>query len=62
VASRPAKPSQKPRRRNYVKKPGSHVTLAELYPVAYATGCADVGWASGLFRDDFSSTAFPVTR
>ena len=26
---------------------------ADLYPVAYTTGRADLGWASGLFRDDF---------
>jgi 8-oxo-dGTP pyrophosphatase MutT (NUDIX family) len=32
---------------------GLAVTSAELYPVAYTTGCADLGWASGLFRDDF---------
>lgn len=32
---------------------GLTVTPAELYPVAYTTGRADLGWASGLFRDDF---------
>lgn len=26
---------------------------ADLYPVAYTAGRADLGWASGLFRDDF---------
>ena len=26
---------------------------ADLYPVACTTGRADLGWASGLFRDDF---------
>jgi 8-oxo-dGTP pyrophosphatase MutT (NUDIX family) len=32
---------------------GLTVTPADLYPVAYTTGRADLGWASGLFRDDF---------
>jgi 8-oxo-dGTP pyrophosphatase MutT (NUDIX family) len=32
---------------------GLTVTPADLYPVAYTTGHADLGWASGLFRDDF---------
>jgi 8-oxo-dGTP pyrophosphatase MutT (NUDIX family) len=32
---------------------GLAVTPSELYPVAYTTGHADLGWASGLFRDDF---------
>ena len=32
---------------------GLAVTPADLYPVAYTTGHADLGWASGLFRDDF---------
>jgi 8-oxo-dGTP pyrophosphatase MutT (NUDIX family) len=32
---------------------GLTVTPAELNLVAYTTGCADLGWASGLFRDDF---------
>jgi 8-oxo-dGTP pyrophosphatase MutT (NUDIX family) len=32
---------------------GLRVVSADLYPVAYTTGQADLGWASGLFRDDF---------
>jgi 8-oxo-dGTP pyrophosphatase MutT (NUDIX family) len=32
---------------------GLIVMPADLYPVAYTTGRADLGWASGLFRDDF---------
>ena len=32
---------------------GLTVTPADLYPVAYTTGRADLGWASGLFRCDF---------
>jgi len=32
---------------------GLTVAAAALYPVAYTTGRADLGWASGLFRDDF---------
>jgi 8-oxo-dGTP pyrophosphatase MutT (NUDIX family) len=32
---------------------GLTVAPADLYPVAYTTGRADLGWASGLFRDDF---------
>jgi 8-oxo-dGTP pyrophosphatase MutT (NUDIX family) len=32
---------------------GLTVTPADLHPVAYTTGRADLGWASGLFRDDF---------
>jgi 8-oxo-dGTP pyrophosphatase MutT (NUDIX family) len=32
---------------------GLTVTPADLYPVAYTVGQADLGWASGLFRDDF---------
>lgn len=32
---------------------GLSITPAGLYPVAYTTGRADLGWASGLFRDDF---------
>ena len=29
------------------------VTPIDLYPIAYTTGRADLGCASGLFRDDF---------
>lgn len=32
---------------------GLSVAPADLHPVAYTTGRADLGWASGLFRDDF---------
>jgi 8-oxo-dGTP pyrophosphatase MutT (NUDIX family) len=32
---------------------GLAVTPADLHQVAYTTGRADLGWASGLFRDDF---------
>ena len=32
---------------------GLSVAAHDLYPVAYTTGTADLGWASGLFRDDF---------
>ena len=32
---------------------GLSVAPADLYPVAYTTGWADLGWARGLFRDDF---------
>jgi 8-oxo-dGTP pyrophosphatase MutT (NUDIX family) len=32
---------------------GLSVAPAGLYPVAFTTGRADLGWASGLFRDDF---------
>ena len=32
---------------------GLTVAPADLHPVAYTTGRADLGWASGLFRDDF---------
>ena len=32
---------------------GLSTVPADLYPVAYTTGRADLGWASGLFRDDF---------
>jgi len=32
---------------------GLTVTPAGLYLVAYTTGRADLGWARGLFRDDF---------
>ena len=32
---------------------GLTVASGELHPVAYTTGRADLGWASGLFRDDF---------
>src|SRR5215472_9958292 len=32
---------------------GLAVAPADLHPVAYTTGHADLGWASGLFRDDF---------
>jgi 8-oxo-dGTP pyrophosphatase MutT (NUDIX family) len=32
---------------------GLSVTPADLSLVAYTTGRADLGWASGLFRDDF---------
>jgi 8-oxo-dGTP pyrophosphatase MutT (NUDIX family) len=32
---------------------GLNAAAADLYPVAYTTGRADLGWASGLFRDDF---------
>jgi len=32
---------------------GLAVAPADLHPVAYTTGRADLGWASGLFRDDF---------
>jgi 8-oxo-dGTP pyrophosphatase MutT (NUDIX family) len=32
---------------------GLRVAPAALYPVAYTAGRADLGWASGLFRDDF---------
>ena len=32
---------------------GLRVTPADLHPVAYTSGRADLGWASGLFRDDF---------
>lgn len=32
---------------------GLAVAPADLHPIAYTTGRADLGWASGLFRDDF---------
>jgi 8-oxo-dGTP pyrophosphatase MutT (NUDIX family) len=32
---------------------GLMVEPADLRPVAYTTGHADLGWASGLFRDDY---------
>jgi 8-oxo-dGTP pyrophosphatase MutT (NUDIX family) len=32
---------------------GLSVAPAGLRPVAYTSGHADLGWASGLFRDDF---------
>lgn len=32
---------------------GLTVVPAGLFPVAFTTGRADLGWASGLFRDDF---------
>ena len=32
---------------------GLAVAPADLHPVAYTTGHADLGWASGLFCDDF---------
>ena len=32
---------------------GLAVAPADLHPFAYTTGRADLGWASGLFRDDF---------
>jgi 8-oxo-dGTP pyrophosphatase MutT (NUDIX family) len=32
---------------------GIRASPEELVPVAYTTGQADLGWASGLFRDDF---------
>jgi 8-oxo-dGTP pyrophosphatase MutT (NUDIX family) len=32
---------------------GLTVTPGDLYPVAYTSGRADLGWARGLFRDDF---------
>src|SRR2546425_491740 len=32
---------------------GLSAAAADLYLVAYTTGEADLGWASGLFRDDF---------
>ena len=32
---------------------GLTVAPAALYPVAYTSGRADLGWASGLCRDDF---------
>jgi 8-oxo-dGTP pyrophosphatase MutT (NUDIX family) len=32
---------------------GLRVSPDELVPVAYTTGQADLGWVSGLFRDDF---------
>ena len=32
---------------------GLAVAPVDLHPVAYTTGHADLGWASGLFRDDF---------
>ena len=32
---------------------GLSVAPAALSPVAYTAGRADLGWASGLFRDDF---------
>jgi 8-oxo-dGTP pyrophosphatase MutT (NUDIX family) len=32
---------------------GLRVRAAELRPVAYASGHAELGWANGLFRDDF---------
>lgn len=32
---------------------GLAIAPADLYPVAYTTGHANLGWANGLFRDDF---------
>jgi len=32
---------------------GLHADPADLRHVAYTTGHADLGWANGLFRDDF---------
>lgn len=39
--------------RELCEETGLTVTPAHLYQVAYTTGRADLGWASGLFRDDF---------
>jgi 8-oxo-dGTP pyrophosphatase MutT (NUDIX family) len=39
--------------RELCEETGLTVAPADLYPVAYTTGRADLGWASGLFRDDF---------
>lgn len=35
------------------RRTGLKVTTAELRLVAYTSGHADLGWANGLFRDDF---------
>ena len=39
--------------RELSEETGLVVAPADLHPVAYTTGRADLGWASGLFRDDF---------
>jgi 8-oxo-dGTP pyrophosphatase MutT (NUDIX family) len=39
--------------RELQEETGLRVAAADLYPVAYTTGTADLGWARGLFRDDF---------
>jgi 8-oxo-dGTP pyrophosphatase MutT (NUDIX family) len=39
--------------RELAEETGLKVTAADLRPVAYSSGYADLGWASGLFRDDF---------
>jgi 8-oxo-dGTP pyrophosphatase MutT (NUDIX family) len=39
--------------RELYEEVGLAVAAADLYPVAYASGHADLGWANGLFREDF---------
>ncbi len=39
--------------RELQEETGIHASPGELVPVAYTTGQADLGWANGLFRDDF---------
>jgi hypothetical protein len=53
AASKKAKVSRKPQRGELREETGLTVTPANLHPVTYTTGRADLGWASGLFRDDF---------
>jgi 8-oxo-dGTP pyrophosphatase MutT (NUDIX family) len=39
--------------RELLEETGLAVAPSELRSVAYTTGYADLGWAAGLFRDDF---------
>ena len=39
--------------RELAEEIGLRVAATELRPLAYTTGRADLGWARGLFRDDF---------
>lgn len=39
--------------RELQEETGIRASPDELVPVAYTTGQAELGWASGLFRDDF---------
>lgn len=39
--------------RELQEETGLRVAAADLHPVAYTTGTAELGWAKGLFRDDF---------
>ena len=39
--------------REVAEETGLKVDAATLHPVAFTSGHADLGWARGLFRDDF---------